>query len=141
MSIRKRCWKKKTFFSVFFIFDLSGILENLHKCAIGMLNAGMTIVADAMNIGCSTHAIRHLWQNFQATGRLEDRPRSGCLCVMTNGQDRYILNTHLRNRFQTAKLLLLTPLVHITTIYLPKLCVIACARVGYVYVGHMMVVF
>ena len=28
---------------------------------------------------------------------------SGCLRVTTHGQDRYILNTHPRNHFQTAK--------------------------------------
>ena len=37
-----------------------------------------------------------------ATGRTEDRPRSGRPLVTTRGQDRYIRNTHPRNRFQTA---------------------------------------
>ena len=66
-----------------------------------MLNAGMTINAVAMNIGCSTRAIRHLRQRFQATGRTEDRPRSGRPRVTTRSHDRYIRNTYLRNRFQT----------------------------------------
>ena len=61
-----------------------------------MLNAG------DMNIGCSTPAIRQLRQRFQATGRTEDRPRSGRPRVTTRGQDCYIRNTHLLNRFQTA---------------------------------------
>ena len=39
-------------------------------------------------------------QRFQATG--QDRPCSGCPRIMTHGQDRYIWNTHMRNRFQTA---------------------------------------
>ena len=77
-------------------------LQNLRECAIGMLNAGMTMNAVAMNIECSTHAIRHLKQRFQATGCSEDRPRSGRPRVTTRGQGRYIRNTHLRNRFQTA---------------------------------------
>ena len=58
--------------------------------------------AVAMNIGCSTRAIRHLRQRFQATGRTEDRPRSGRLRDTTRGQDLYIRNIHLHNRFQTA---------------------------------------
>ena len=70
--------------------------------AIGMLNAGMTMNAVAMNSGCSALTIRHIRQRFQATRRAEDRSRSGCPCVTTRGQDRYIRNTHLRNRSQTA---------------------------------------
>ena len=70
----------------------------LHQHATGMLNAGMMMNAVAMNIGCSTYAIRHLWQRFQATGHTENQPHSGCPRVMTHGQDRCIL----RICFQTA---------------------------------------
>ena len=52
------------------------IPKNLHERAMGMFNAGITMNAVAMNIGCSTCAIRHLRQRFQATGCKEDRPRS-----------------------------------------------------------------
>ena len=89
------------------------IPQNLRKRAIDMLNTSMTMNAVAMNIGCSTRAIRH--QRFQATWRTEDRPRSGRQQVTTRGQDRYIRNTHLRNRFQSAAA---NTLVHITTVYL-----------------------
>ena len=65
-----------------------------------MLNAGLTTNTVAMNIGCSTRTIRHLRQRFQATGRTEDRPRSGRLRVTT--RDRYIRNTHPHNCFKTA---------------------------------------
>ena len=67
-----------------------------------MLNAGMMLNTAAMNIGCSTRAIRHLRKHFQATGRTEDLPRSGRQRVTTRGKDCYILNTHLRNRFQNS---------------------------------------
>ena len=77
------------------------IPQNLRVRAIGMLHAGMTI-AVALNTGCSSRAIRHLRQRFQATGCTEDRPRSGRPCVTTRGQDRYIRNTHQRYRFHTA---------------------------------------
>ena len=102
MSIRKRRRSKSLFFSVFFIFDMPRIPQNLREHAISMLNAGMTMTAVAMNNGCSTRGIRHLRQRFQATWRTEDRPRSGRPRSTTLGQDRYIRNTHLRNRFQTA---------------------------------------
>ena len=75
---------------------------NLRERAIGMHNAGMKMNAVAMKSGCSTRAIRYLRQRFQATGRTEDRPRSGRPRVTTHGQD-HIRNTHLRNRFQTVK--------------------------------------
>ena len=78
------------------------IPQNLREGTIGMLNAGMTMNAVAMDIGCSICAIRHLRQRFQATGHTEDRPRSGRQRVTTRGQDRYIQNAHPRNRFQTA---------------------------------------
>ena len=78
------------------------IPQILQESANGILNAGMTMNGFAMNIGCSTHAIRHLRQRFQATGHKEDRPRSGRPRVMTRGQDRCIRNAHIRNRFQTA---------------------------------------
>ena len=68
--------KKKTFsFLVFFIFDMPKIPQNLRERAIGMPNAGMTMSAVAMNVGCSTHTIRHFRQHFQATERTEDRLR------------------------------------------------------------------
>ena len=64
-----------------------------------MRNAGMTMNAVAMNIGCSTRAIRHLWQRFRATGHTEHRPCSRRPRATTSGQDRYIRNTHQGNRF------------------------------------------
>ena len=67
-----------------------------------MLNAGITMNDVAMNIGCSTHAIRHLKQPFQVTGRTKDRPHSGHPIITTRGQNRYIRNIHLCNCFQTA---------------------------------------
>ena len=42
------------------------IPQNLRERAIGMLTAGMTMNAVAINIECSTRAIRHLGQGFQA---------------------------------------------------------------------------
>ena len=71
------------------------IPKKIREHVIGMLNAGMTMNSVAMNIECSTRAIRHLRERFQATGRTEDRPRSGRPRVMTCGQGRYIRNMHV----------------------------------------------
>ena len=102
------------------------IWQNLHKRAIGMLNAGATMNAVAKNTGCSTRAIQHLRQHFQVTRHTEDQPRSGCLRVITCGQDHYIWNTHrvLPKRFRTA-----TATAANTRIS-DQMCSIPCARVG-----------
>ena len=94
------------------------IPQNLRERAIGMLNAGMTMNAVAMNIGCSTRAIRHLRQRFQATERTEDRPRSRRPRVTKTA----IFGTPTcAIAFKLPQLLMLTPTVHLTTVYLPKL--------------------
>ena len=105
-------------------------LQNLRKRVIGMLNAGMTMNAVVMNIGWSTRAIRHLRERFQATGRTEDRTRSGLPRFTTRGQYRYIRNTACAIASERPQLLLLKPMVHITTVYMPKLCTIAFTRLG-----------
>ena len=66
-----------------------------------MLDAGMSTEHVARHVGCSSRAIRNL-RIFRTTGSTNDLPRRGRPCVTTLGQDRYIMNTHLRNRFQTA---------------------------------------
>ena len=63
--------EKITFFFFSFL-SMPRIMYNLRKYAIGMLNAGMIMNAVAVNIACSTRAIRHLRQCFQATGCTEN---------------------------------------------------------------------
>ena len=104
------------------------IPQNSAERAIDMLNAGMTMKAVAMNIGCSTRAFRHLRQRFQATGYTEDRPRIGRPDVTTRGQDRNIRITHIASKLP--HLLLQTLMIHITTVYLPKLCAITLREGG-----------
>ena len=91
---KRKTVKKLLFFSVFFILNMLRIPQNLRERAIGMLNAGMTTNVVAMNIGCSTRAIRNHRQRFQATGCTEDLPRSGRPRVTRRGNDRYIWSTH-----------------------------------------------
>ena len=78
------------------------ISPNLRERATTCLNAVMTMNVVAMKTGCTTRAFRYLRQRFQATGLTEDRPRSGRPRVTTRSLDRYIRNSHLRNRFQAA---------------------------------------
>ena len=78
------------------------IPNNLRELAIGMLDAGMSTEDVARHVGSSSRAIRNLRARFRTTGRIGDFPRSGRPRVTTRSQDRYIMNTHLRNRFQTA---------------------------------------
>ena len=52
--------------------------QNLRERTIGILNAGMTMNAVAMNIGCSNRAIRHLRQRFQQGVRRIDHVVDVC---------------------------------------------------------------
>ena len=126
--VNKKKMLKKNQFSLF--FDMPRIPQNLRERAIGILNAGMTMNDVAMSIGCSTCAIRHLRQRFQATGRTKGRPRCERPSVTTRGQDRYVQTLTCAIASKLLQLLLLTPMVHMITVYLPKLCAIACAREG-----------
>lgn len=76
--------------------------RHMRERAIGMLQAGMSTEVIAGKVGCSSRAIRYLRSRFHQTGCTDDRKRSGRPRVTTVRQDRYIINTHLRNRFQTA---------------------------------------
>ena len=68
MSIRKKMLEKKyyffSFYYYYYFFYMPRIPQNLPERANGMLNAGMTMNAVALNIGCSTRAIRHHRQRF-----------------------------------------------------------------------------
>ena len=76
--------------------------NNLRERAIGIIDAGMSTEHVAKHVGCSSRATRNLRIRFRTTGSTNELPRRGRPRVTTRGQDRYIMNTHLRNRFQTA---------------------------------------
>ena len=78
------------------------IPNNLRERAINILDAGMSTEHVARHVGCSSRAIRNLRIRFRTTGSTNHLPRRGRPRVTTRGQDRYIMNMHLRNRFQTA---------------------------------------
>ena len=76
--------------------------NNLREQAIGMLDAGMSTEHVARHVGCSSRIIRNIRVRFRTKAGTNDLPHRGRPRVTTRGQDRYIMNTHLRNRFQTA---------------------------------------
>ena len=70
--------------------------------AIALILQGQSQCDVAQQFGVHESTISRLVQRFRATGRLTDRPRSGCPRVTTQCQDRLIRLVHLRNRLWTA---------------------------------------
>ena len=74
--------------------------QRLH--AIGMLESGDTQRVVAQRLGCSQVTICNLATRYRDTNAAADRQRSGRPRVTTRAEDRYILLTHLRDRFRPA---------------------------------------
>ena len=78
------------------------IPNNLRERAIGMFDAVVSTEHVARHVVCCSRTIRKLRISFRTTGNTNDFPRRGRPRVTTREQDRYIMNKHLRNEFQTA---------------------------------------
>ena len=76
--------------------------ENQRNQAIGMLQAGAVVNGIAQHFGCSRQTIHNLNTRFVITSYVRDRPCPGQRCVTSQQDDRYIMLTHLRNRFLPA---------------------------------------
>lgn len=76
--------------------------ENDRLRAVGMLQAGSSVSATARRFNVQRSTLRVWWARFQGTGSVSDLPGRGRGRVTTARQDRFILLTHLRNRFQPA---------------------------------------
>jgi transposase len=70
--------------------------------AVGMLQAGQVHRAVAGHFNVSQSIISRLWNRFQHTGNVAERPRSGRPRKTTVFQDRYRFNMAKRQRFQSA---------------------------------------
>ena len=70
--------------------------------AIGMLQTGTSQREVANTFNVSKSVISRLWNRYQQTQNVDDRPRSGRPRSTTRAQDRFIRNQVLRNRTQTA---------------------------------------
>lgn len=70
--------------------------------AVGMLQAGQVQRAVAGHFNVSQSVISRLWNRFQHTGNVAERPRSGRPRKTTVRQDRYLSNMAKRQRFQSA---------------------------------------
>ena len=108
LSLLSSEWKrlkiclKKYYYLHCSIFSMPRIPNNLRQRAICMLDASMSTEHVSRHVGCSSWVIINLRIRFQTTWSTNDMPRSGRPRITTRGQNRYIMNTHLRNRFQTA---------------------------------------
>ena len=70
--------------------------------AIGMLEAGRRHRDVAAHFGVARITVSRLAIRYRTTGSVNDRRRSGRPRVTTRAQDRYMVTSHLRNRFLTA---------------------------------------
>jgi transposase len=70
--------------------------------AVGMILAGQVQRAVAGHFNVSQSVISRLWNRFQHTGNVAERPRSGRPRKTTVRQDRYLSNMAKRQRFQSA---------------------------------------
>ena len=70
--------------------------------AVGMLQAGQVQRAVAGQFNVSQSVISRLWNGFQHTGNVAERPRSGRPRKTTMRQDRYLSNMAKQQRFQSA---------------------------------------
>ena len=71
--------------------------------AIAWLQGGNTQRNVAVRLGVSQSVVGRLWQRFQATNSVRNRPRSGRPRSTTNREDRYFTNMALRQRTTTAR--------------------------------------
>ena len=106
------------------------IPQDLHERAIGMLNASLTMNAVAISIGCSTRAIRHFRQHFQQPSVRKINHLLDVRASRRVAKTDIVRTPTCAIASKLPHLLLLTNMVHITTVYLPKLCAIACAMLG-----------
>ena len=70
--------------------------------ATDLLMQGFSLPQVARQLGVAQSTVSRLRQRLRATGRVADRPRSGCPRETTRRQDRAIRLAHLRDRFRTA---------------------------------------
>ena len=67
---------------------------------VGMSRANATVAGVVNHFGMSRECINSLRNRLQATGTVNDRPRSGRSRATAAAKDRHIRTMHLRNRFK-----------------------------------------
>jgi len=70
--------------------------------ALGRFQAGQSQSEAARRMNVSQSTISRLWARFQNTGSTTDARRTGRPRITTPAMDRYIRQSHLRNRFLSA---------------------------------------
>ena len=80
-----------------------GRLSNVDRHrALGMVEGGLSYRQVAKRMGCLHTTIARLVERHNAMGSVDDRQRPGHERVTTRQQDRYIVLSHLRDRFRTS---------------------------------------
>jgi hypothetical protein len=92
----------------------TGLPQNDHHRAIGMLETGMTINDVAVSFGVYHTTIWRLAQSFRTTGAVKYRSRSGRTNIFTLREERYI-------RITARTMLSQAPLVSPSTFYRPTM--------------------
>ena len=87
---------------IFSDYGMTQMNQVMRERAIGMLNAGVSIIAIAAQLNVHHSTIIRLRQRFQQTGRTANRPHQRRPRATTPAQDRYIRLVHLRDRFRPA---------------------------------------
>ena len=81
---------------------MARVPAHLRERALGMLQGGMRTADVARAINSNVLTVRSLKQRYRETGWTADRPHSGRPRVTAPAQDRYILTSHLRDRYRMA---------------------------------------
>ena len=80
-----------------------GRLSNVDlHLALSMVEGGLSYRQVAERMGCSHTTIARLVERHNATGSVDDRQRPGRERDTTRQQNRYIVLSHLRDRFRTS---------------------------------------
>ena len=83
-------------------FNMPRLTAAERERAVGLLEGGFSTRQVAQRFNCHQSTIVRLSQRLRQTGHTRDRQRPGQPRVTTPRQDRLIVLTHLRNRFQPA---------------------------------------
>lgn len=70
---------------------------------VGLVEAGMSVRAAAHQVGTTPATASKWWNRYQATGNVDDLPRSGRPRVTSAAQDASIVNKATQNRTLTGE--------------------------------------
>ncbi|XP_052268074.1 uncharacterized protein LOC127869486 [Dreissena polymorpha] len=78
------------------------LLEHERSEAVVMLRAGTGVTDVARQFNCARSTVKRLWERYNVTGIVKDRPHSGQPKITTPRQDANLRRVHSRFRFCSA---------------------------------------